>query len=153
MSAFKNLLPRLTTFKVRHWGGSSADDMADIADRVVADANDADVVSSLLREGRPVYVGPNGLDRAMRDEEPDYVERLHQVVLDIDIPAELVPSSTPGHAHLYIDVPGGVQEETYFRLLDALADAGVIERNYAEVSKKRGHTDLRLPWVQKEDVA
>ena len=29
----------------------------------------------------------------------------HYPVLDLDLPAVLVPSSTPGHSHLYIDLP------------------------------------------------
>lgn len=74
-------------------------------------------------------------------------EGMHAVLLDLDVPAALIPSSTPGHSHLYIDVK--VEEATYFRLLDALADAGVIQRGYANSSKHRGGTALRLPWVKK----
>ncbi|MEO2133362.1 hypothetical protein [Microbacterium sp.] len=74
-------------------------------------------------------------------------ENLHKVVLDIDIPAKLVPSSTPGHSHLYIDkaMPWG----DYFELLSVLADVGLIERGYFDASIARGHTAARLPWVKK----
>lgn len=73
----------------------------------------------------------------------------HAIILDLDIPAYLVPSSTPGHSHLYIDTT--TSEEAYFKLLDALADAGVIESGYATASKNKGGTHLRLPWVKKGD--
>lgn len=74
----------------------------------------------------------------------------HQVVLDIDHPAWLVKSTTPGHYHLYIEVPGGIDAMKYFRMLDAMAEAGVIERGYAAASQRRGYSAVRLPWVKKE---
>lgn len=72
----------------------------------------------------------------------------HTVMLDIDHPVRVVPSSTKGHYHLYIDVP--VNETDYFLLLDTLALAGVVEPGYVEASKARASTHLRLPWVDKE---
>jgi hypothetical protein len=72
---------------------------------------------------------------------------LHRPVLDLDMPAYLVPSSTPGHHHLYIDHP--MTWEAYVKLLEALADAGLLERGYVEASVRRGRTDVRLPWVRK----
>lgn len=73
---------------------------------------------------------------------------LHRPVLDIDFPAALIPSSTPGHFHLYLDKPMGLA--TYEELLVALAAAGIIEDGYANVSLARGYTSARLPWVRKE---
>lgn len=72
----------------------------------------------------------------------------HKVVLDIDLPAQLIPSSTPGHFHLLID-----KELTwgqYTGLLNELARVGIIEDGYVSASIARGHTAVRLPWVQKE---
>ena len=60
----------------------------------------------------------------------------HSPVLDIDFPARLVPSSTQGHFHLYFDglvIPWSKYEP----LLLALADAGVIERGYANAAIDR----------------
>jgi hypothetical protein len=71
----------------------------------------------------------------------------HKILLDIDIPAQLIPSSTPGHAHLYID-----QEISWAqleKLLTVLAEMKVIEKGYAGASIERGYTALRLPWVSK----
>ena len=74
----------------------------------------------------------------------------HALLIDLDVPAYLVPSSTPGHSHLYVDV--AIPQATYFRLLDLLAEAGVIQYGYANSSKHRGGTALRLPWIKKEAV-
>lgn len=73
----------------------------------------------------------------------------HTVMLDVDHPVRVVPSSTPGHYHLYIEVP--VEHEQYFDALDALVDANILERGYVEASRARGGTHVRLPWVKKAD--
>ena len=72
----------------------------------------------------------------------------HYPVLDLDLPAVLVPSPTPGHSHLYIDLP--IPDDTYWRLCDALVDAGVLQEGYVSACKSRGYTSVRLPWVRKE---
>jgi hypothetical protein len=71
----------------------------------------------------------------------------HRPVLDIDFPAKLVPSSTPGHFHLYLDCP--MDWETYETLLVDLAGAGVIQPGYAAASISRKATSVRLPWIRK----
>lgn len=71
----------------------------------------------------------------------------HTVALDIDHPARLVPSSTPGHWHLLIDVT--MDWERYREVLIALAGAGVIQEGYMRASLEREGTHLRLPWVKK----
>lgn len=77
----------------------------------------------------------------------DTEERLHMPTLDIDIPAVLIPSSTQDHFHLYFDVE--MTEEQYFKLLDVLAEVGIVEEGYVEASKKRGFSSLRLPGAKK----
>lgn len=79
---------------------------------------------------------------------PERWER-HKVVLDIDVPAKLVPSSTPGHSHLYIDAE--MSWEHYSAILIALGAAGVLEEGYVKASLSRKHTAVRLPWVKKPD--
>jgi hypothetical protein len=71
----------------------------------------------------------------------------HQLMIDIDVPAYLLPSSTPGHSHLYIDQ--SMDTEEWLALLIALRNAGIIESGYVGASIKRGYTALRLPWVSK----
>lgn len=72
---------------------------------------------------------------------------MHRPVLDIDFGASLVPSSTPGHFHLYLDRM--LTWEQYCELLDVLAKLGILEQGYVSASKMRGHTAARLPWVIK----
>lgn len=76
----------------------------------------------------------------------------HVPTLDIDLPCELVPSTTEGHFHLYIDKP--MLWGDYIRLLDALHEAGIIQKGFYELSLARGATFLRKPGVEKkpEDV-
>lgn len=73
--------------------------------------------------------------------------RMHKPVIDLDLPARLVPSSTEGHFHLYIDKK--VPWEAYVRLLDAMRDAGLVEAGYVSASKARGFSAVRPPWVRK----
>ena len=76
---------------------------------------------------------------------------LHRPVLDLDMPVRLYPSSTPGHHHLYVDKP--MTWDHYVKLLDVLAEVGLIQPGYASASKDRGYTRLRLPWVRKPSTA
>jgi hypothetical protein len=137
------LLERLKTYAVDWSHVSSKNAPRDIPeyepgiDREERDIAVANVVSSELRPADPLLSDP--------------LDARHVVAIDLDVPAYLVPSSTEGHNHLYIDVPHGIPHYRYMALLSALADCGVIEKGYAAVSIKRGHSDLRLPWVQKGD--
>lgn len=92
----------------------------------VTDLAEANVISSLI----PASVPPR-----------------HHPVLDLDVPAHLVPSSTPGHSHLYIDHE--VPDEEFWKVCDALAEAGILQGGYVSASKARGYTSVRLPWVKK----
>lgn len=77
----------------------------------------------------------------------DNMDGTHRPVIDLDLPAQLIPSTTPGHFHLLIDKP--LQWEDYLRLLQVMADIGLIERGYLFASEQRGYTAVRLPWVRK----
>jgi len=130
-NALLNLIGRLTPAKVTTWakggsGGAYGEDIRQNAE----DIFDANVVGSTRTDG-------NGVEK-------------HAVLIDLDVPAWLIPSSTAGHSHLYIDVKAG--RSAYFRLLDALAECHVIEKGYAEASKRRGASFLRLPWIKKPEV-
>lgn len=76
---------------------------------------------------------------------------LHRPALDIDIPCRVVPSSTEGHCHIYFDEVA-LTWEKYVDLLNALAEAGILDRKYVEHSIARGQTLLRPPWVHKAVV-
>lgn len=90
----------------------------------VATSAEANLVSSRLSDGR------------------------HAPAFDIDFPCELIPSSTPGHFHLYIDKP--MSWEEYRILLHALAAVGIIEDGYYHASVREQQTFLRPPGHLKE---
>jgi hypothetical protein len=73
----------------------------------------------------------------------------HTIAIDVDHDAALVPSTTLGHYHLYVDIPP-VKWEAYERWLIASADIGLIEPGYLRASQERKATFLRLPWVLKK---
>lgn len=73
----------------------------------------------------------------------------HSIAVDIDIPAKLVPSSTPDHYHLYIDREMSWRQ--YKKFLRAMVKAGVVEKGYYKISVRRGGSHLRLPWIKKEE--
>jgi hypothetical protein len=62
-------------------------------------------------------------------------------------PAFVIPSTTPGHGHLYVDK--AMTWETYQTLLNQLVDLEVLEPGYVGASEERGWTCVRLPWVRK----
>lgn len=72
----------------------------------------------------------------------------HRPLLDIDFEAVTIESSTPGHCHLYINKE--LDWKDYKKLLNLLADLGVIEHGYRGASLARGYSALRLPWVKKK---
>lgn len=81
---------------------------------------------------------------SMSSEQPER----HKLVIDLDLPAKLIESTTPGHYHLYVDKL--IPTDKYFALLKALANAGLIEPGYLGASEARGYTAVRLPWVKKK---
>lgn len=89
-------------------------------------------------------------DATVITSQSAYSDVLHYPVIDLDLPARLIPSSTPGHYHLYLDTP--VDWGKFVAVLDAMVDAGLVEGGYVEASKERGHTCVRLPWVGKLDA-
>ncbi len=71
----------------------------------------------------------------------------HLPVLDIDYSAELIPSTTPGHFHLYLNKP--VSWEKYENVLKALSEAGLIEEGFYRNSVKRQATYVRPVGIKK----
>ncbi len=76
---------------------------------------------------------------------------LHAPALDVDLPVECYESSTPGHYHIYIDVP--IPWRKYKKMLRAMAKAGVIEWGYYKASVKRKASYLRKKGVLKPGAA
>lgn len=78
-------------------------------------------------------------------------EGMHAPAIDIDFPCYTIPSSTPGHAHLYFDRP--LTWTQYKLLLGTLHKIGYIEDGYYRAAIAHGQTYLRLPGVRKEPPA
>lgn len=131
--SFFDILQRLTLRRITNWSVKGEKDVAykNMDPGTDADIHEANVVMSLRN---------------------DSFFPEHALLLDLDVPAYLIPSTTPGHSHLYVDAR--IPEDRYFDLLDALAEAGVIEHGYAGASRAKGGSYLRLPWIKKkEDIA
>lgn len=76
------------------------------------------------------------------------VSGYHCPVLDIDVPALLVPSSTAGNTHLYIRKPMPWHHYTY--LLQTLGYVGILEEGYVGAALERhNETFVRTPWTRK----
>ena len=71
----------------------------------------------------------------------------HKVVLDIDHVVKVLPSSTEGHHHLFIDKE--ITWKQYLRIIKAFVNAGIVEPGYLGASRDRRFTAVRLPWVKK----
>lgn len=98
---------------------------------------------------------PEGLEGPLDEFDLEFPEeiapsdfQMHRPILDIDFAAELIPSTTDGHFHLYLDRP--MTWKQYKRLLNVMAEVGVIEHGYAQASIERGYSSTRLPWIKKE---
>jgi hypothetical protein len=61
--------------------------------------------------------------------------------------AFLVPSTTPGHHHLYL--PWVISWERYIPLLLGLQFVGVLEQGYVRAALRRRATYVRTPWTRK----
>lgn len=142
------LLAKQQCFAVEYWGADS--DSPDYRDRDTADLNEAHVVSSADRAtwNKPkVKIGPvTQLDDLFGLEE--YEVPLHRIVIDVDHQAHLVESSTPGHHHLYVEIPP-VPWDDYVKWLEASALIGLVSPGYVNACISRGHSDVRLPWIHK----
>lgn len=104
-----------------------ADNSYENAHLVVPKAKDANLITSMV---------------------PD--SAAHKLIIDIDLPAALLPSSTPGHFHLFIDKE--MDWDVYLGLLRALERAGIIEPGYLNAAERRMHTAVRLPWIHKGET-
>jgi hypothetical protein len=94
---------------------------------LVQNVEDANLVSSLLDNGN------------------------HAPAIDLDFPIHAIPSSTPGHYHLYLELE--LPWKSYEKLLKVMAEIGVIEKGFYESAKHFKQTFLRLPHIKKDTNA
>lgn len=101
----------------------------------VFDLAEADLVSSETR-----MHGARKLPR---------MPQTHQPVFDLDFAAELLPSSTPGHFHLYLNRE--ISWRKYKKVLKAMMKAGLIEPGWYKMTVERHAGHLRAPALVKEE--
>jgi len=133
-----------------------------------------EVTAELLAYGRVTHFNPHVDDRPTYSNGYGYSDRerkmpvtapeqganivsslltngMHAPAIDLDVPARLVPSSTPGHGHLYI--AHEMSWRDYRALLFTMAKVGLVEEGFYQSSLRRRATHLRLPGVAKGVLA
>lgn len=73
--------------------------------------------------------------------------RVHLPIIDLDIPHEYSPSSTPGRAHLYLDE--AIPRWRWLLLMIGLRQGRVIDKGFFWWSLRRGANFVRLPGIKK----
>lgn len=111
--------------------------------RVAAPLEHANLVSSFVSEG--VHWPVLDIDVPYGIEE-QYAVR-YALGIDNSVPVITVPSSTPGHCHLYVQGP--VSEAMLLTALCVLVEREIIQPGYQSVSQYRCATFVRLPHVRK----
>lgn len=111
------------------------DSYEDDSERVVTSEQEANLVTSTL------------VDQSSSSGTKTTV--LHAPVLDIDFDAKLIPSSTPGHFHLYLQK--AMTWDDYVVLLNALGNTGILEPGYVASALRRGYSSVRKPGVYKQE--
>lgn len=70
----------------------------------------------------------------------------HYLILDIDMPVQLITSSS-GNNHLLL--PKVLQFDEMTEVLDVLAKYGIVQSKWVESAKRHGFATLRLPGISK----
>lgn len=120
----------------------------DLADRTTWTVKDGERALAPVAAALVVSSQVTPRETVAFDQEPEEGAPLHRPAIDIDVPARLIPSSTPGHHHLYLDVD--CTWEQYEALLKALNACGIVETGYVLAALERKATFVRLPWVKKK---
>lgn len=69
--------------------------------------------------------------------------RSHYPMLDLDLPHQYFPSATPGHGHLYLNIPMTWGE--CIELMEVLEKLYIIQEGWKRRSIERGYMALRHP--------
>lgn len=121
--------------------------MTELSNTMVRNLAYVPILNDYTSDNNPVEV-PKGKESEANIIASGRKEGLyHHPVLDLDFPCELIPSSTDGKYHLYMDI--AVSWDKYVKVLEAMADANILEAGYVSASKSRGFTAVRAPWVRK----
>jgi hypothetical protein len=109
------------------------------------------VIDALERYG----LAPAGVSGLVSDDRADLPgvagrrpsEGMTSVGLPFRAPIELVPSSTPGHFHLYVEAP--LAWDDYLALMRTMAEAGLLEPAWVALCERRRMALLRKPGNEK----
>lgn len=148
MEMYSNPLPGQGLRKVDDWHSGYQEYREELLEN---DIHRAQIVTSEVRKHReddPTYTSESE-EFGIKPEHAWY-PRTHKPVLDIDMPVKIFPSSTEGHFHLFIDKE--MSWEDYCKLMNTMADVGLLEQGYVNASIARGYSAIRLPWIKKEGL-
>jgi len=148
MEMYSNPLPGQGLRKVDDWhsGYQLYEEL------IESDIHRAQIVTSEVRKHRkddPEF-GKYGIEVELNRGNMAWYPRTHKPVLDIDMPVKIFPSSTEGHFHLFIDKE--MSWEDYCKLMNVMAEVGILEQGYVNASIARGCSAVRLPWIKKEGL-
>lgn len=147
-------------------GSSNPNDLPPGRDIPVA-PEDANLISSLFGEPEPLprEITPDMLDEAYDSDCDDggleyrallqerdrrgfaMNDREHMPLFDFDFPVAVRPSSTPGKYHVYLNK--AISWVEYRNILNAFADAGLLEEGWVDSARRQGQAFLRCPGVDK----
>lgn len=144
MERNKNPLPGQALRKVDNWSNNYEEYREELVER---DIHKAQIVTSEVRE--VTSVAP--YESLFGDTNRALYPGTHKPVLDIDMPVKIFESTTPGHFHLFIDKE--MSWEDYCKLMNVMAEVGILEQGYVKASIARQYSAIRLPWIKKEYLA
>jgi hypothetical protein len=101
------------------------------------------------------HIDSHGYASAIRAESEDDAnlissecdDGMHAPIFDLDFGAYLIPSSTQGNNHLYIEKK--ITWTQYENILTALAEAGIIQDGWVRSARRDKRAYLRLPHIRK----
>jgi hypothetical protein len=76
---------------------------------------------------------------------------VHRPILDLDKPHAYVPSSTPGHGHLYLDVT--LNEMEHYLLISTLVQLRILGRGSQHQLEAHSMSLTRPPHVKKKETS
>lgn len=97
----------------------------------------------LVAMAQTSLIGPSHARKLINEAE----RQVYPFIVGLETPARLLPSSTPGHHHLYMDTE--LPWNDYALLLKRLEEATIIQRGFYRASLERKQTMLRKPGVLK----
>lgn len=87
----------------------------------------------------------DAISSAYRDDT--HLKGRHALLLDLDVEHVYVPSSTPYHGHLILNVE--LDKADMLEVLEVLRKHNILQPGYVSAARARGAAWLRTPWTKK----